>query len=149
EVKSVASNCKSAAWHSPCRARLGEVSVRNGMRRIGAKQWLRSCCAVPLAALRRLAENPCGMRVYRGCAAMSSTSQSLGLRATEELRSVADNLVQTVAATAFASGALLYLLRDTIGEPLGTIWLILLNCVGLVRLTVLWQVRSRAIDDLR
>jgi len=80
---------------------------------------------------------------------MSSTSQSLGLRATEELRSVADNLVQTVAATAFASGALLYLLRDTIGEPLGTIWLILLNCVGLVRLTVLWQVRSRAIDDLR
>jgi len=80
---------------------------------------------------------------------MSSTGQRLGLRATEELRAVADNLVQSVVATAFASSALLYLLHDTIGEPLGTIWLILLNCVGLVRLTVLWQWRSRAVDDPR
>jgi signal transduction histidine kinase len=80
---------------------------------------------------------------------MSSMSERLGLRATEELRSVADNLIQTVAATAFASSALLYLLHDTVGEPLGTIWLILLNCVGLVRLCVLWQLRSRALDDAR
>ena len=42
----------------------------------------------------------------------------MGLRATEELRAVADNIVQTVAATAFASSALLYLLHDTVGEPL-------------------------------
>jgi signal transduction histidine kinase/CheY-like chemotaxis protein len=78
---------------------------------------------------------------------MPVASQRLDLRATEELRSVADNLVQTVAATAFASSALLYLLHDTVGEPLGAIWLALLNCVGVVRLNVLWRLRSRALDD--
>ena len=80
---------------------------------------------------------------------MTPMGQRLGLRATEELRAVADNIVQTVAATAFASSALLYLLHDTVGEPLGTIWLVVLNCVGVVRLTVLRQLRSRAYDDPR
>jgi len=80
---------------------------------------------------------------------MSSTGQRLNLRATEELRAVADNLLQTVAATAFASSALLYLLRETVGEPLGVIWLGLLNSVGVVRLVTLRRVRSRALDDVR
>jgi len=64
---------------------------------------------------------------------MQSTDQRLDLRASEELRSVADNLVQSVAATAFASGALLYLLYATVGEPAGIIWLVALNCIGVVR----------------
>ena len=65
---------------------------------------------------------------------MRLTDQRLDLRASEELRSVADNLVQTVAATAFASGALFYLLYATVEQPMGTIWLVALNCVGIVRL---------------
>ncbi len=80
---------------------------------------------------------------------MQSTDKRLDLRASEELRSVADNLVQTVAATAFASGALLYLLYTTVGEPDGIIWLVVLNCIGVVRLSVLWLLRSRALDDPR
>lgn len=80
---------------------------------------------------------------------MSSIGRRLALRATEELRAVADSLVQAVVATAFASGALLYLLHATIGEPLGTIWLIVLNSIAVVRLTVLWKLRKRALDDPR
>jgi len=80
---------------------------------------------------------------------MSLPSTRLDLRATEELRAIADNLVQTVAATAFASGALVYLLRDTIAEPLGLIWLLVLNGVGAVRLLVLHRFRSRVPDDGR
>lgn len=80
---------------------------------------------------------------------MSVSAQRLDLRASEELRAVADNLPQAVVASAFASIALLYLLRETVGEPLGVIWLVLLNCIGVVRLGALWQFRSRAADDPR
>jgi signal transduction histidine kinase len=81
---------------------------------------------------------------------MSATDrQRLDLGASEQLRSVSENLVSTVVATAFASSALLYLLRATVDEPLGFIWLALLNCVGIARLAILWMYRSRAHDDLR
>jgi two-component system, sensor histidine kinase len=80
---------------------------------------------------------------------MALVSQRLDLRASEELRAVAENLLQTVAATAFASVALLYLLRETVGEPLGYIWVTAVNCVGVVRLITLWLYRARAADDPR
>lgn len=80
---------------------------------------------------------------------MSADRQRLDLGASEQLRSVAENLVSTVTATAFASSALLYLLRATVEEPLGIIWLVLLNCVGVARLVMLWLYRSHAHDDPR
>ncbi|MDR3385953.1 MAG: ATP-binding protein [Rudaea sp.] len=80
---------------------------------------------------------------------MSADSKRLDLRASEQLRSVVENLVATVAATAFASSTLLYLLRATVAEPVGIIWLVLLNCVGVARLSMLWLYRSHTPDDPR
>lgn len=80
---------------------------------------------------------------------MSMIGQRLDLRASEQLRSVVENLLTTVLATAFASGALLYLLRATVSQPLGSEWFVLLNSVGIVRLTVWWFYRQRAADDPR
>jgi len=80
---------------------------------------------------------------------MSMNDQRLDLRASEQLRSVVENLLTTVLATAFASGALLFLLRATVSQPLGSEWFVLLNSVGVARLAVWWFYRQHAADDPR
>ena len=80
---------------------------------------------------------------------MSMNDQRLDLRASEQLRSVVENLLTTVLATAFASGSLLYLLRATVRQPLGSEWFVLLNSVGVARLAVWWLYRQRVADDPR